>query len=139
MPATVAGFAALTPDQQRTLMSQELDHYNSVLDQAYRTLDLSLLPQVLTGPELQTQQQQLGALKAKGTPGGGSHNDVITGIGVAPALGSVTVQVAGSDTSWWLNPTTLQPEGQPNTVTTPTAFTFVPEDGVWKVKLVVAL
>ena len=136
MATSVAAFAALPADQKKVQMQQAIDHYNAVLDQAYRNLDLTLLPEVLTGPELQTQQQQLGALKANGTPGGGDHTYTITGIGAAPALGSVSVRIEGTDRSWYLDPKTLQPVGQPNVDNRPATYTFVPEGGVWKVNLV---
>jgi hypothetical protein len=136
MPATVAGFAALTPDHQRTLMQQQLTRFDAGLDSAYRTLDPSILSQVTTGAELQTQTQLVESLKAKGTPGGGTHTHTITGIGVAPALGSVSVRTQGTDTTWWLNPQTLQPMGTPNTIATSGTYVFVPEDGTWKVEAV---
>jgi hypothetical protein len=137
VPTTVAEFAALSHDQQKAVMQQEVDRFNSVLDRAYRNLDLSLLPEVTTGPELQTQQRLLAALKANGTPGGGDHNYMITGIGTAPALGSVSVRIEGTDRSWYLDPKTLQPVGQPHVDNSPATYTLVPQDGVWKVELVV--
>lgn len=138
MPATVAGFAALTANEQRILIGQQLDHYNAVLDDAYRNLDPSKLQDALTGPELQTQQQQLQALKAQGKPTGEHGTYTVLGVGAAPALGSVSVQVNATDTTSWLDPTTLQPTGAPNVSTGITTYTFVPEGGVWKVSVVVA-
>lgn len=137
IPTTVAAFAALPPDQRKAVMQQEVDRYNAVLDQAYRTLDPSLLPQVTTGPELTTQQQQLGALKAAGTPTGGDDSYSITGIGTAPALGSISVRTEGTERSWYLDPHTLQPVGQPTVNTQPATYTLVPDAGVWKVEVVV--
>lgn len=137
IPTTVAALAALPPDQRKVVMQQEIDRYNAVLDQAYRTLDLSLLPQVTTGAELATQQQQLGALKAAGTPTGGDDSYSITGIGTAPALGSVSVRTQGTERSWYLDARTLQPVGQPTVNTQPATYTLVPDAGVWKVEVVV--
>jgi hypothetical protein len=134
---SVAAFAALPADQKKVQMQQAIDRYNAVIDQAYRTLDLTLLPEVTTGPELQVQQQQLGTLKAEGKPTGGDDIYAITGIGVAPALGSVSVRTQGTERNWYLDPKTLQRVGQPNVNNAPATYTFVPEDGVWKVKVVV--
>jgi hypothetical protein len=137
IPTTVAAFQALGPTRGKAVMQEELDRYNSVLDEAYRNLDPSLLPEVTTGPELQVQQQQLAQLKAEGRPTGGSDSYTITGIGTAPALGSVTVNIQGSESSWYLDPTTLQQVGQATVNNQPASYTFVPEDGTWKVKVVV--
>jgi hypothetical protein len=117
-------------------MQQAIDHFNAVLGEAYRKLDLTLLPEVTTGPELQVQQQQLANLKAQGRPTVEEGTYTITGIGVAPALGSVSVRTEGTDQTWYLDPKTLQRVGQPNVNNTPATYTFVPEGGVWKVKLV---
>jgi hypothetical protein len=57
-------------------------------------------------------------------------------IGVAPALGSVSVRTEGTDQTWYLDPKTLQRVGQPNINNTPATYTFVPEGGVWKVEVV---
>ena len=137
VPTTVAAFAALSHDQQRLVMQQVLGHYNSVIAQAYRNLDLGLLPDVLTGAALQTQQQQLGSLKAQGKPTGGDASFTITGIGTTPALGVVQVRIEGTDRTSFLDPKTLQPVGQPNVNSTPATYTLVPEGGVWKVEVVV--
>ena len=137
VPTSVAAFAALSHDQQKVVMQQQIDRYNSVVNQAYMHLDPTLLPEVLTGPALQAQQQQLGSLKAQNKPTGEEGTDTISGIGTAPALGSVSVRVEGTNTTRWLDPKTLQPTGTPNVDSTPGTYTMVPEGGVWKVELVV--
>src|SRR5882672_3003203 len=68
MASSVTAFAALPADQKKVQMQQAIDRYNAVIDQAYRKLDLTLLPEVTTGPELQVQQQQLANLKSQGRP-----------------------------------------------------------------------
>jgi hypothetical protein len=136
MATSVTAFAGLPADQQKAQMQQAINHFNAVVGEAYRNLDLTLLPEVTTGPELQVQQQQLANLKAQGRPTVEEGTYTITGIGVAPALGSVSVRTEGTDQTWYLDPKTLQRVGQPNVNNTPATYTFVPEGGVWKVKLV---
>jgi hypothetical protein len=137
IPSTVAAFQALGPTQGKAVMQQELDRYNSVLNQAYTNLDASLLPEVTTGPALQYEQQQLEGLKAQGKPIGEEGSYTITAIGPAPALGSVSVRTEGTDQTWYLDPTTHQRVGQPSVNSSPATYTMVPEDGVWKVEVVV--
>jgi hypothetical protein len=137
IPSTVAAFQALGPTQGKAVMQQELDQVIAVLAKAYRNLDPTLLPQVMTGDALRVQQQQVASLQAKGTPTGGTDSYTITGIGTAPALGSVSVQTQGTEQTWFLDPKTLQRVGQPNVSSGPATYVLVPEDGVWKVKEVV--
>ena len=137
MATSVAAFAALPADQKKVQMQQAIDHTIALLAQAYRELDPTLLPDVMTGPALQVEQEQLRTLKAEGRPTGGDHTYTITGIGVAPALGSVSVRTEGTERTWYLDPKTLQPVGQPNVNTAPATYTLVIEDGVWKTKVVV--
>lgn len=136
MATSVTAFATLPADQKKVQMQRAIDHTIAVLAQAYRDLDPSLLPEVMTGPALEVEQNQLGTLKAEGRPTGGDHTYTITGIGVAPALGSVSVRTEGTERTWYLDPKTLQPVGQPNVNSAPATYTLVIEDGIWKTKVV---
>jgi hypothetical protein len=136
MATSVTAFAALPADQKKVQMQQAIDHVIAVLAKAYRNLDPTVLPEVITGPALQVEQEQLATLKAEGRPTGGDHTYTITGIGVAPALGSVSVRTEGTERNWYLDPKTLQRIGQPNVNSAPATYTLVIEDGVWKTKVV---
>lgn len=137
VPATtIQAFAALSAPQQTAIMQQVLDHYDDVLAEAYSTLDPALLPQVLTGAELQLQQQQLQGLVQRNQPEAETDTFSVLSVAAFPQFGFVSVDgVSGAGTVSFLDPTTHQPTG-PTTVLPSKrgSLTIVAGDGVWKVK-----
>lgn len=135
VPATtIQAFAALSRDQQIAIMQQVLAHYGDVVNQAYSTLNPTLLPQVLTGAELQVQQQQLQGLIQRNQPESSTSQGTVLSVATFPQFGFVSVDAQGTETGYVLNPTTHQPTGPPTVVTGRRSHTLVIEDGVWKVK-----
>jgi hypothetical protein len=134
-PATTYDdFAALPPPQQQTVMLQAIDHYNAVLGQAYRNLDPSLLPTVATGAQLQVVQQSLQKAIQNHQPESDESAVTILHIVLSPRPYSfVSIDIQATETAQYLDPKTLAPVGSPNTSTGRSSFSFVIQDGVWKV------
>jgi hypothetical protein len=133
MPAatSIQAFAALPANQQKAIMQQAMDTYSQVLAQAFRSLNPSLLAEVDTGAELNVQQQDLAQLH--GRPESVTGNGTVLSVTASPSLGFVSVQVQGTETDQWLDPTTLQPTGTPVTGSTVSSYSLVIDGGVWKV------
>jgi hypothetical protein len=133
MPAatTIQAFAALPAAQQQAIMQQALDTYDEVVAEAARTLDASILSDVATGAELQVQQQGLAG--QQGRPESMTGQGTVIAVQPAPQYGFVSIQVEGSETDQWLDPTTLKPEGTPISGSARSSFSLVIEGGVWKV------
>jgi hypothetical protein len=134
-PATTYDdFAALPPPQQQTVMQQAIDHYDAVLGQAYRNLDPSLLSTVATGAQLQVVQQSLQKAIQNHQPETGDTAATILHILLSPRPYSfVSIEVQATETDQYLDPKTLLPVGTPRTSTARSTFSFVIQDGVWKV------
>jgi hypothetical protein len=135
VPATTYNdFAALPPPQQQTVMQQAIDHYDAVLGQAYRTLDPSLLPTVATGAQLQVVQQSLQKAIQNHQPESDESAVTILHIVLSPRPYSfVSIDIQATETAQYLDPKTLAPVGSTNTSTGRSSFSFVIQDGVWKV------
>lgn len=131
---TLEAFAALPSEEQKAIIEQAIARAGAILDEAYRTLNPALLPQVYTGAALELQQQQLGELVKQGRPSMSTSEGRILHIAAFPELGFVSVIVEGTETSWWLDPKTLQPTGTPAVRSGRSSLTLVLEDGVWKLK-----
>ena len=131
---TIQAFAALPAAQQTAIMQKVVQHYNDVLNQAYSTLNPALLPQVLTGAELQVQQQQLQTLIQRNQPETANSQATILSVAAFPQLGFVSVDLQGTETGYALDPTTHTPTGPPTVTNSRGSLTIVAEDGIWKVK-----
>lgn len=134
-PATTYDdFAALPSPQQQTVMLQAIDHYSAVVAEAFRTLNPALLPQVATGGELPVLQKGLQTAIQKHQPENLESQATILHIVLSPRPYSfVSIDVQGTGSDQYLDPTTLQPVGTPSTTTLRSSFSLVIEDGVWKV------
>ena len=115
-------------------MKQAIDHYDAVLGQAYRDLDPSSLPTVATGAQLQVVQQSLQAAIQKHQPEAGETQATILHIVLSPRpYNFVSIDIQATETDQFLDPKTLQPIGTPRTSAARSSFSFVIQDGVWKV------
>src|SRR5437879_504236 len=69
VPATTYDdFAALPSPQQQTVMQEAIQHYLDVTNEAFRTLNPALLPQVATGGELPVLQRSVQDVIQKNQP-----------------------------------------------------------------------
>jgi hypothetical protein len=134
-PATTYdAFAALPSPQQQSVMQQAIAHYSAVVAQAFRTLDPALLPQVATGGELPVLQKGLQTAIQKHQPESLEGQATILHIVLSPKpYNFVSIDVQGTGSDQYLDPTTLQPIGTPSTTALRSSFSLVIEDGVWKV------
>jgi hypothetical protein len=128
---SIQAFAALPADQQKAIMQQAMDAAGEAISQVSRTLNASLLSEVATGAELQVLQQ--GLAQQQGRPESVIGNGTVLSVTASPAFGFVSVQVQGTETDQWLNPTTLQPTGTPVSGSSVSSYSLVIEGGVWKV------
>jgi hypothetical protein len=134
-PATTYdAFAALPSPQQQTVMQQAIDHYSAVVAEAFRTLNPALLPQVATGGELPVLQKGLQTAIQKHQPESLESQATILHIVLSPKpYNFVSIDVQGTGSDQYLDPTTLQPTGTPSTTSLRSSFSLVIENGVWKV------
>jgi len=135
---SIQAFALLPPDQQKAIMQQVLDHGDAVLNEAYSTLNPALLPQILTGPALQVDQQQLKGLIQRNQPETSTGTGQVLHVIASAQFGFISVDYQGTETDYLLDPKTHQPVGTPTTVGPGRqSLTIVDEDGVWKVKEII--
>jgi len=134
-PATTYdAFAALPSPQQQAVMQQAIDHYLAVVADTFMHLNPGLLPEVATGAQLQVLQQAVQGAIQKHQPVSEQGAATILHIVLSPRPYTfVSIDVRGTGTDQYLDPTTLQPIGTPNTTTSRSSFSFVIENGVWKV------
>jgi hypothetical protein len=134
-PATTYDdFAALPSPQQQAVMQQAIDHYVDVTNEAFRTLNPALLPQVATGGELPVLQQSLESAIQKNQPVDYQGSTTILHIVLSPRPYSfVSIDTQSTETGQYLDPKTHQPVGSPSTSTARSSFSFVIQNGVWKV------
>ena len=134
-PATTYDdFAALSSYEQQAVMQQAIDHYLAVVADTFMHLNPALLPQVATGAQLQVLQQAVQQAIQKHQPVSEQGSATILHIVLSPRPYSfVSIDVRGTGIDQYLDPTTLQPVGTPNTTTSRSSFSFVIENGVWKV------
>ena len=134
VPATTyEAFAAMSTDQQQAVMQAVFDRDNAVWEEAVRTLNLSLLPQIATGDELGVLQRALQTVIKNGYPVAATNQTTILQVVMSPqplSFVSVHVQVAATDQ--YLDPKTLQPIGTPDPSSGTSSFSFVIQDGTWK-------
>jgi hypothetical protein len=135
VPATTYNdFAALPSPQQQAVMQQAIDHYLAVVADTFMHLNPALLPEVATGAQLQVLQQAVQGAIEKHQPVSEQGAATILHIVLSPRPYTfVSIDVRGTGTDQYLDPTTLQPIGTPNTTTSRSSFSFVIENGVWKV------
>ena len=134
-PATTYdAFAALPSPQQQTVMQQAIQHYLDVADEAFRTFDPTSLPQVATGRQLVVLQQSLQSAIQKQQPISYQDSPTLLHIVLSPRPYSfVSIEIQGNETGQYLDPKTLRPVGTPTTTAARSTYSFVIQDGVWKV------
>ena len=112
-------------------MQKAMNAAGEVISQVSRTLNASLLSEVATGAELQVLQQ--GLAQQQGRPESVTGTGTVLTVTASPPLGFVSVQVQGTETDQWLDPTTLHPTGNPVSGSTVSSYSLVIDGGVWKV------
>jgi hypothetical protein len=134
-PATTYDdFAALPSPQQQAVMEQAIHHYFDVTNEAFRTLNPALLPQVATGGELPVLQQALQKAIQNHQPDTEQDQITILRIVLSPRPYTfISIDTQGTSTQQYLDPTSLQPIGSPTTTSGHSSFSLVIENGVWKV------
>jgi hypothetical protein len=135
VPATTyQAFAALPMDQQKAVMLAAINRYDEVLNQAYETLNGSLLPLVATGANLSLLQQKMVTVRNTGYALKEVDQNTVLQVLIPPSVDLVSIQLQSISTLQYVSPTTLQPVSSPGAPSSSTTiFTFVIQDGTWKV------
>jgi hypothetical protein len=132
---TYEQFYALTPAQQTEVMQQAVDHVDAVLKQALGTLDASHLNEVYSGTELGLVTKQVEDLRLGGHPLGGKAVATVRQVVPAkPPVPLVTVRVVGTDTSWYVDPKTGQPDSATRSVQVDSLMEIVWGGGQWRIQ-----
>jgi hypothetical protein len=115
-------------------MQEAIQHYLDVTNEAFRTLNPALLPQVATGGELPVLQRSVQDAIQKNQPVDYQGSTTLLHIVLSPRpYNFVSIEIQGTETGQYLDPKTLKPIGTPSTTTARSTFSFVIQDGVWKV------